>query len=653
MAQRTPTPPHGRSERAAAARGPARSEPAAAPPKPPAVAPAWLPAVTLGLAALFLVACFSSAAGDTDTWWHLKTGQYIWQQHRLPVPDPFGWTTYMGKPAYPGEEITRYFNLTHEWLAQVVLYGSYAAAGFRGLVLMRAVALTLFCALAGWIVYRRTRSPYRSLLAGMAPWLVVGKFVSDRPQYFTYVLLALTIAILDDWTRKWLRGGAPEAQAPGARGVWRQGGALWILPPLFLIWANCHGGFILGWVVVGVYCAEDLYRWQSSRVGKLWNPLWAAGLSAILVSGLNPNFYRAIQVMQSYRQSALQSQIWEWKKPIFWEITPYTVLLFGGLAVLLWNRRKTRPVDWLLLAAFGAASLMAYRNIVFAALAGAIIIATYMPEWSGKAGWKSWPLLVLIAVPAAIGAQAQVTRLSIVILLACMFLIWKGPDSRMAEAVLALWFAAVCGYVMVKGAGFQLYAEEWKLPTATADFLIQHRITGRMFNTYQQGGYLIWRLSPQLQVFVDGRALNESVYADSARINMNAASGGGKSGEELLKDYNIDLIVMDAFDYIGGAAFYLPAALADPAQKEWKLVFHDMHDVVYMRHPPPDVPVLSSFDALASMEEQCVLYAKHGEPACAGGLVDIFTRVGDRDRARKWAAFFRGSNYKPAFTVVK
>ena len=87
-------------------------------------APAWLRPVLVALAALLLIALFTSESSDTDTWWHLKTGQYILQHHKLPVPDPFAWTTYLGTPAYPGEETTRYFNLTHEWLSQVLLYGS-------------------------------------------------------------------------------------------------------------------------------------------------------------------------------------------------------------------------------------------------------------------------------------------------------------------------------------------------------------------------------------------------------------------------------------------------------------------------------------------------------------------------------------------------
>src|SRR4051812_8238479 len=197
------------------------------PPKPPAKvvaaqpgklelpAPAWLRAVLLALGALLLISLFTAESSDSDTWRHLKTGQYIFQQHKLPVPDPFAWTTYLGKPAYSGEDTTRYFNLTHEWLSQVMLYGSFAAAGFKGLILMRAFWLTAFCAIAGLITYRRTGGFYRSTAVAFATVCVLRNFVADRPQYITYVFLGLTILILESRKR------------------------LWLLPPLFVIWANC------------------------------------------------------------------------------------------------------------------------------------------------------------------------------------------------------------------------------------------------------------------------------------------------------------------------------------------------------------------------------------------------------------------------------
>src|SRR5262249_25778553 len=109
-----------------------------APTKPPLAAPAWLRPATIALAALLLLSWFSGEVGDSDAWWHLKTGQFILQQHRLPVPDPFAYTTYARPDSYASEGVTRYFNLTHEWLAQSAMYAAYAGGGFTGVVLLRA-----------------------------------------------------------------------------------------------------------------------------------------------------------------------------------------------------------------------------------------------------------------------------------------------------------------------------------------------------------------------------------------------------------------------------------------------------------------------------------------------------------------------------------
>src|SRR5688572_19870662 len=127
----------------------------------------WLKPLTLALAAIVLIGWLSTEARDPDAWWHLKTGEYLWQQHKLPVPDPFAWTTYLGKPAYPGEEHVRDFNLTHSWLSQLVLYLAYRAGGWSGLILFRATLLAAFSAAAGLVAWRRTGGFYRSVGAAL------------------------------------------------------------------------------------------------------------------------------------------------------------------------------------------------------------------------------------------------------------------------------------------------------------------------------------------------------------------------------------------------------------------------------------------------------------------------------------------------------
>src|SRR5262249_16753153 len=136
-----------------------RTRPAVVAPSPalskPASAPTWLRGVVWALAAIALIAWFSSASSDSDTWWTLRIGQYIAQHHQLPVPDPFSFTTYLGN-AGPAQAAMRDYNLKFEWLAELVLYWIYAATGFTGIVLLRALALAFFSAASGVVVYHRT-----------------------------------------------------------------------------------------------------------------------------------------------------------------------------------------------------------------------------------------------------------------------------------------------------------------------------------------------------------------------------------------------------------------------------------------------------------------------------------------------------------------
>jgi hypothetical protein len=595
-------------------------------------APSWTRLAIAFLAAFLLFSLFTSETGDSDTWWHLKTGQYIVQEKKLPVPDPFSWTTHLGKESYPGEEMTRRFNLTHEWLSQAAMYAAYAALDFKGLIGLRALWLTAFCFLVGLVAYQRSHSFYRSLAVSLATITVLRNFIADRPQYFTYVFLVLTIAILESRKR------------------------LWLLPPLFIVWANCHAGFVMGWVVMGAYCGESLfYRWRG-RPQADERRLWTMALVSMAVSGLNPNYFNVVPVLRYYRQSPLQSSIWEWQRPKYWEISPFMIMMCGAAALLALKWRKTRPVDWMLLFVFSVSALMATRNIFLVGIWGPVLIAGYAPPWEHrKREAAAW---VLLGGVIALSAYYLTFFFSFVTMAAIAAAFGLAATRRypiVLAGIVALLLAAGIRFQIVHKHGFQFRGAMWKYPDAAAEFILKNNLKGRMFNTYGQGGYLIWRLWPHQQVFLDGRALNEKVYFDSNRIAMNAnADRNSKSGEELLKDYGIDIIMMDGFDAIGGSAYYLPAALADPSQREWKLVYQDIHNVIYMRNPPPGLPVLKSLDALTSIEDQCMFWVKHSQPLCSRGMVDIFGRIGDRQRYNKWLAIYnenRGA--ESAFTIVK
>jgi hypothetical protein len=526
-------------------------------------APRWLLPALLALTGVLLLGLFSTEISDPDFWWHLKTGQYIVTGHRLPVPDPFAFTTASAAPVSPDEAATRRFNLTHEWLSQAVWYLIYSAGGFGAVVLWKALLLTILCASTGWIAWRRTGSALWGMAAALAAGALAIEFDRDRPGILSYVFTAAFVAIFESRRR------------------------LWPLPVLAAIWANCHGGFFLGWIVCGAYAAESLLRRAPDRR----RVLLVSGL-AIVLSGLNPNGYAALETVLRYRRSPLQSTLIEWAHADLWG-PPYAfdLLLYGAALSLLLSWKRVRPADWILFAAFAAASITAFRNEMLIGLLAPVLIAAYFP-------WKR-------ALPAP----------------------WKRRLAAQAPFAAAVLLAAGFVWGCVRGDFFQLRVAEWRYPAGAARFLAEHPIAAPLFNTYEYGGYLIWRGQ---RVFIDGRALSESVFQDYRTIL--AAPPNDPARAALLTKYGIGVIVANAFEYNAGMMYPLVLALSD-----WKLVYEDPQALVFVRDLPPGMPALDAGRLCDHLDAECRLHVEHdpGLPGCARTLGDYFLRSGDRARARR------------------
>lgn len=526
---------------------------------PPQSPPPWLVITAIALAAVCLVGLFSTETADTDFWWQLKTGQYIAERRSLPAPDPFAYTTALNPPAP-----VAHFNLTHEWLSQLLLYLVYASGGFPAVVLVRAALLAAVCGLSGFLASRLSGSPYAGLAAAFAAASVAIEFTADHPPLVTFIGVAVFVTLLEFRC------------------------CLWALPVLMLIWANCHGGFFLGWVVLLAYCIEKDRR----RV-------WPVAVCAIAISGVNPNGFGVLSTMFEYRRSELTASLVEWRPPSVWG-PPYgfDVLLYATVVVLALARRRVRLAHWALFIAFAAAALVAFRNIMLIGFLAPVLIAAY------------WPLR--LRVPRALA--------------------WTAPALIAAAMIVGIG----------TGAFFQLRVATWLIPEAAADWLNAKHVTTRMFNTYEQGGYLIWRLWPQERVFIDGRALSESLYRDYQQILFNrGASADQVDGPraELLDRYGIQVVAMNTLDYVSGALYPLALALANPTTTDWQLVYEDAQEVIFMRRPPPALAAIPNKlgRVLRHLDAECEAYIEHSPatPLCARTLGDYWLRNGVRDRGRR------------------
>src|SRR5208282_819592 len=117
------------------------------------------------------------------------------------------------------------------WLTAVVIAAVFAAtfrmAVARGTNLFVAVALVLLATSASMIHF----------LA--------------RPHVLSWLFALAWFWILDSTERTGLHG---------KRARW-----LWALPLSMVLWANVHGGFLLGFVLLGIYWLGALWMWMTTR----------------------------------------------------------------------------------------------------------------------------------------------------------------------------------------------------------------------------------------------------------------------------------------------------------------------------------------------------------------------------------------------------
>ena len=284
----------------------------------------------------------------------------------------------------------------------------------------------------------------------------------------------------------------------------------------------------------------------------------------------------------------------EWSRPGFWgEPYAFFLLLYGAAAVLCFSWRRVRIADWFLFAAFAAASLTAFRNLPLMALLAPILISTYFP---GGGRFRRW-------LPTRYRRR---------------------------------WLAALSGESQ-PAAFFQLRAAEWRFPAGAAGFLREHGISARLFNTYEDGGYFIWRGLP---VFIDGRSLSEDVFEDY-RLIMGTPPGDSRRDRTLAR-YQIGAIALNAFEYNSGVLYPLALALAQPGEADWKLVYDDPAAMVFLRDVPPGMPVLDKANILDHLEAECSLHVNRDPEfsLCARTLANFFLRAGDPVRARRNLALY-------------
>lgn len=390
---------------------------------------------------------------DPDVWWHLKTGQFIAEHRSVPHTDPFSYTR-AGQPW-----------VAHEWLSELLLYKLQCATGSTGLILTFAA---IVCATFFLLYLRCGPAPHIAGAVTLVAAWATAPLWGVRPQITSLMLTSLWLLILERSERY-------------PRVLW------WTLP-LTLLWVNLHAGFALGLVLSALFLAGGFIeralgsaRRQSAK--HLRMQAWILLLDLLIVP-INPNGSRMfVYPIETLRSAAMQKYIAEWASPNFHraEYWPFLLLVLATFAAISWSRVPLRPRDLLLLLVGLYASLGSIRLMPLFVLIATPLICQRLGKWP-----RSEPLALL-------NPTMHASRASF-------------------HALILLALAAFVGVHTAQVVRHEPQAEMQAFPAGAVSFLQAHPADGPIFNDYDWGGYLIWKLYPSTRVFIDGRA---DLYATS------------------------------------------------------------------------------------------------------------------------------------------
>jgi hypothetical protein len=457
---------------------------------------------------------------DSDLWWHLRVGQWVWQNHTVPTNDPF--TLYGREKEW----------VAYSWLFDVGLYGLYAAFGLAGVVAYRVVlSFAVTAALHRLVARREPRFLVATLWTGLG-LLPISVLFDERPWMFTILFTTLTLDVVLD-----LRDGRPNRM-------------YWLLPAVYALWANLHIQFVYGLGVLALACAapalDGLLRRAvaSDGAATLGSPSWRrllllTNLCAVATL-LNPYHVRVYLVALEYaKQPGPYLLINELKSLEFRGPYDWATLALAGAALFALGRRKNiGGFEVLLLAGSAYLSFRARRDLWFVVVAALGIIAGGPKKAATDAERMRWTMPLRLAWVAALGALTVV-----------MVRVQDLSSEHLQRVV------------------------DGVFPARAADFVIAQGYAGPVYNHLNWGGYLIWRLPPDLPVAIDGRT---NLHGDE-RLQRNDDTWNGRPG------WRDDPELASARVVIGAPAMPLSDLLRSDAR--FQLEYEDKGAVVFVRQP--------------------------------------------------------------------
>jgi len=542
----------------------------------------YLPLLLLGV---FLIAFTVSSDFSQDLGRHLALGKIMVETHSVPSVNAFSYTN----GTYPF--------LNHHWLAEVFFFLLFRAGGIGALQVLK-VFLLFACVGIAYMTAVRFARPILTVGIGLVllPFLVERSDI--RPELIGYVLFSLLLWYVCN----------PDIQKKFS----------WLPVPVMAVWINVHISFVFGFVLLGVHAISGLVRWHENS--KRYKPvlkillICAASVAVLFVNpqGLDGIAY-PFRIFANYGYSIVENQ---------------TMFFLRGM---VFNPLITYYFLFSVPVAFGMFLLVRKRKIDHAAL---FLIFSLLPLWQ----IRHLPFFVLVALPFLSEAYEGTIEIPARRMLKS-YAVPTGIGLLGVVFGILIWFFGANTYYqafdMSKKFGWGA-VEDGK---AALNYVNAHPLKGNIFNNFDNGGYLIYRLYPRYRVFVDNRP--EAYPKEFFQNTYIPLQEKDEVQQDVFRKYSIHTIIMAHTDQTPWARTFLARTIGD---KRWRMVYLDSAYVIFS-DDGQSADVRSDAKTLNDMldaETDANGYMR---------LMNIFLLMGKVDLAKD--AFLRAQKSNPSSCAMK
>ena len=464
--------------------------------------------------ALVFIATGLDRGYQTDFWHHIATGREIARSGRAATVDSFTFTV-------AGQSVR-----DANWLTQIVYFRLHEVGG---LALVQTVNSLVLAAAAGVLVRvcrRRGASMFVAAAVCVLAFAGIWQTLLIRPQSVSLLLFVVLYAIL---------GEAEHRRR------------LLLVPPVVMaLWANVHGGFPIGLVLIGAFILGALVERRFATLLALLACFAASALATLL----NPYGVGIYEYVLTLSSRAAGRDLEEWLPPsmALWVGRALFVSVLGLIGLLLFSPRKPRARELVVALCFLPLACASVRMVPWWLLAVAPVIAHMLGTSAKKVEQARPPRPALAAI--------MLGGIGVVVVLSTPLLERYNP---------------VLGTLRPATRPEQhIQAMVDRIDDATPS---------RVFSRLEWGEYLVWSAYPKSSVFMDGRI---EIYPDDVWHEYHAVTSARDDWETILARRGVDYLLLDS-------AFHgelMPRVESSP---RWRRVDAAGPAVLYERRPAFDV----------------------------------------------------------------